>query len=281
MKKQWIWVVMVVLACMLILAGCDSSAAILNAEATPTLQPTAASTNAQGSAPVATKEPGVSAAPAIDAAPAVTEEGTTESTLTVSATESVKKMPDIAYVSIGVRTTGVTAQAAQAENARITQAFLNAVKEQGIAEDDLETQSLNVYEDYENPQQTVVENTYRVTIRNIDTVGTVLDAAVAAGANSTYSLSFDLSDRDSVYMEALAKAMENVGKKATAVAKAGGYTIVRPQSIMEGNAGYSAEPYMTEKSAAMDTGAAAGAVTPITPQEIEVSATVTGTYIIQ
>ena len=73
-----------------------------------------------------------------------------------------------------------------------------------------------MYEDYENPQQTVVENTYRVTIRDIDTVGTVIDAAVAAGANSSYSLSFDLADRDSVYMEALARAMETVGSKAEA-----------------------------------------------------------------
>ena len=180
-----------------------------------------------------------------------------------------------------MRTTGATAQAAQEENARITQSFLDAVKAQGVAEDDLETQSLNVYEDYANPQQTVVENTYRVTIRDIDTVGAVIDAAVAAGANSTYSLSFDLADRDSVYMEALAKAMENVGNKANAVAQAGGYAIVRPASITEGSAGYSAEPYMTAEAAAMDTGARAGGATPVSPQEIEVSATVTGTYIIK
>ncbi|MBC5646856.1 SIMPL domain-containing protein [Christensenella tenuis] len=279
MKKQWILITLVVLACAFVLAGCDSSAAIPDAETTPISEPAVASTDTQSSVPTATVKPEESAAPTVDAAPAAVE--TADSTLTVSATETVKKMPDIAYVSIGVRTTGVTAQAAQEENARITQAFLGAVKAQGVAEDDLETQNLNVYEDYENPQQTVVENTYRVTIRDIDTVGAVIDAAVAAGANSTYSLSFDLADRDSIYMEALAKAMENVGNKAAAVAKAGGYTIIRPQSIQEGSAGYSAEPYMTAESAAVDTGAAAGAVTPISPQEIEVSATVTGTYIIQ
>jgi len=266
MKKQWILITLVVLACAFVLAGCDSSAAIPDAETTPISEPAVASTDTQSSVPTATVKPEESAAPTVDAAPAAVE--TADSTLTVSATETVKKMPDIAYVSIGVRTTGVTAQAAQEENARITQAFLGAVKAQGVAEDDLETQNLNVYEDYENPQQT-------------DTVGAVIDAAVAAGANSTYSLSFDLADRDSIYMEALAKAMENVGNKAAAVAKAGGYTIIRPQSIQEGSAGYSAEPYMTAESAAVDTGAAAGAVTPISPQEIEVSATVTGTYIIQ
>lgn len=275
MKKQWILVVLVVLTGALVLAGCDSSAATPGAEPTPTPAAT------QSAAPAVTETPDIaSESPAMtDMASAAA--AATDSTLTVSATESVKKMPDIAYVSIGVRTTGATAQAAQEENARITQSFLGAVKAQGVAEDDLETQSLNVYEDYENPQQTVVENTYRVTIRDIDTVGAVIDAAVAAGANSTYSLSFDLADRDSVYMEALAKAMENVGNKANAVAQAGGYAIVRPASITEGSAGYSAEPYMTAEAAAMDTGSRAGGATPVSPQEIEVSATVTGTYIIK
>ncbi|WP_172807808.1 SIMPL domain-containing protein [Christensenella intestinihominis] len=275
MKKQWILVVLVVLTGALVLAGCDSSAVTPGAEPTPTPAAT------QSAAPAVTETPDIaSESPAMtDTASAAA--AATDSTLTVSATESVKKMPDIAYVSIGVRTTGATAQAAQEENARITQSFLGAVKAQGVAEDDLETQSLNVYEDYENPQQTVVENTYRVTIRDIDTVGAVIDAAVAAGANSTYSLSFDLADRDSVYMEALAKAMENVGNKANAVAQAGGYAIVRPASITEGSAGYSAEPYMTAEAAAMDTGSRAGGATPVSPQEIEVSATVTGTYIIK
>ena len=39
----------------------------------------------------------------------------------------------------------------------------------------------------------------------------------------------------------------------------------------EGSAGYSAEPYLAAESAVMDTGAAKGAATPISPQEIEVS----------
>ena len=276
MKKHWILAVLAVLTCALVLAGCDSGAGGPAAEPAPAVT--------QSAAPAATESPDIaSESPAVDTAASAASPSASAggSTLTVSATESVKKMPDIAYVSIGVRTAGATAKEAQEENAHITQSFLDAVKAQGVAEDDLETQSLNVYEDYENPQQTVVENTYRVTIRDINTVGTVIDAAVAAGANSSYSLFFDLAARDSGYMEALARAMETVGSKAEAVAQAGGYAIVRPQSITEGSAGYSAEPYLAAESAVMDTGAAKGAATPISPQEIEVSATVTGTYIIE
>lgn len=275
MKKQWISLVGIILVCVFVFVGCDSSAGAPSAE--PSAEKTA------GSAP--TESAAISSAPAAaTAAPSASAAGETpqaaESTLTVSATESVKKMPDIAYVSIGVRTAGDSAEAAQQENARITEAFLAAVKAEGISEDDLETQNISVYADYENPQKTVMENTYRLTIRDIGKVGAVIDAALNAGANTTYSLSFDLADRDSVYMEALAKAMENVGGKAKAVAQAGGYTIVRPQSILEGSSGYSAQPYMMETGAAADMGGGKMA-TPVTPQEIEVSATVTGTYVIE
>ncbi len=251
-----------------VFAGCDGNAGVS--------APTAEASVAPVSSTTPSAEPAQSAMPVPTQSAAGPQEA---STLTVSATESVKKMPDIAYASIGVRTSGNTAEQAQQENARITEAFLAAVKAQGVNEQDLETQSLNVYADYENPQKTVVENICRVTIRKIDTVGTVIDAAIAAGANATYSLSFDIADRDSVYMEALAKAMENVGGKAKAVAQAGGYTIVRPQAITEGSAGYSAQPYMME-AGAMDV-AAGKVTTPVSPQEIEVSATVTGTYIIE
>lgn len=267
MKKQWIFLVAVVLMCAFVFVGCDSSVSTLSAA--PSMEKTAEPTPTATKTPTPTQSP--EAAPSQAAAPA-------ESTLTVSATETVKKMPDVAYVSIGVRTTGDTAEAARQENARLTKAFLEAVKTQGVGEKDMETQGLNVYADYEKPQKTIVENTYRVTIRSIDKVGAVIDAAIAAGANSTYSLSFDIADGDSVYMEALAKAMDHVGSKAKAVAQAGGYTLVRPQSIVEGSAGYSTQPYMTE---ALSDAGNIKAETPVTPQEIEVSATVTGTYVIK
>ncbi len=202
-----------------------------------------------------------------------------QSTLTLSATETVKVAPDVAYVSIGVRTTGASAQEAQQDNARIAENFLNAIKAQGISEEDIQTQNINIYQDYEDPKKTVMENTYKVTVKNVDVVGAVIDAAAAAGANDTYSLSFDVQDRDTVYMQALSKAMESVGGKAKAMAMAGGYTIIRPVSITESGAESGVMPY-AYAAGAMDSKSEGGA-TQVTPQDIEVSATVSGTYLIQ
>lgn len=203
-----------------------------------------------------------------------------ESTITVNTTESVKVAPDLAYVYLGVQTKGATAEEAQQENAKVADAVIAAIQKQGVAEEDYETSNINIYEDWETPGRYVMDNTFKVTIRDIDNVGSVIDAAVQAGANSSYSLSFDISNRDEVYIEALSKAMSSVNAKAQTVAEAGGYTIVRPQSITEG--GYSSyyDAPMAMEAAAEDS-MTSGVSTPVSPGEIEVSASVSGTFVIE
>ena len=252
MKRKFVLWTALACACAIIFAGCAT----------------------QPSSDLQVIQPSASAGQAEDAA-----KGTGESTLTVNATETVKVAPDVAYVTIGVTTKGKTAAEAQQENARITTEFLNAVKQQGVAEEDMQTSNINVYTDYDDSSKTVVDNSYRITIRDVNNVGAVIDAALAAGANSTYSLSFDVEDRDAVYIQALAKAMESVGEKAKTVAMAGGYSIVKPLSITESGADYGVR---YAESMAMDSAMeAGGAATPVTPQDIEVSASVSGTYVIQ
>lgn len=196
--------------------------------------------------------------------------------ITVSANESVKVKPDLAYVDLGVKTTGTSSQDAQQKNAAAATAMLDALKAQGIAEDDIKTSYMNMYQDYQDPTMYAMENTFNVTIRDINNVGKVIDAAIAAGANSSYSLSFDISNRDAVYLEALGKAMKSVGAKAEAVAKSGGYTITSAKDIVEnGSSSYAGK--MMESGVA-DMAAAGAAPTPVSPGDIEVSASVTGTY---
>jgi uncharacterized protein YggE len=204
-----------------------------------------------------------------------------ESTITVNTVETVKAVPDTAHVQLGVTTNGATAEEAQQQNAGQASAFLDAIMAEGVAEDDIKTSYINIYQDYENPNNYIMDNTFSVTIRNIDSVGSVIDAAVKAGANSSYSLSFDISNRDEVYIEALGKAMQSVNSKAAQVAEAGGYTILRPLSIEEGGSSgyYDIMPAAKEMAAADAAGASVS--TPISPGEIEVSASVNGTFVIQ
>ncbi len=266
--KTKITISILLVLCMgtLLFAGCDAGA--------NTVTPA----NEQASAPAATEAP--APVPSAGTSANAATLNAADSTLTVNATESVKKKPDIAYINLGVVTKGNSAEDAQQKNATQATALLEALKQQGIEEKDIETSYVNLYQDYENPNQYVMENTYRVTVRNIDNVGQIIDAAIQAGANQSYSLSFDIQDRDAAYLEALGNAMQSIGTKAQAVAQSGGFTIVRPQSIQEGgSSGFNGAMPMAEP-AAMESGLADGAATPVTPGDIEVSASVTGTYVI-
>ncbi len=241
----------------------------------------------QAAQPTPTATPVTTAAPvtSIDTAEPITSSinlasSAAESTITVNTVETVKAVPDTAYVQLGVTTNGATAEEAQQQNAAQASAFLDAIMAEGVAEDDIKTSYINIYQDYENPNNYIMDNTFSVTIRDIDSVGSVIDAAVKAGANSSYSLSFDISNRDEVYIEALGKAMQSVNSKAAQVAEAGGYTIIRPLSIEEGGSSsyYDVMP-AAQEMAADATGASFS--TPISPGEIEVSASVNGTFVIQ
>ncbi len=199
-------------------------------------------------------------------------------TMQVSTSESIKVKPDLAYVDLGVTTTAMSAQEAQQQNATAATAMLEALKAQGIAEEDIKTTYLNIFQDYQDPTKYTMENTFNVTIRDINNVGKVIDAAIGAGANATNSPRFDISNRDEVYVQALGKAMQSAGAKAQNIAKSGGYEITSTKSIVEnGTSSYAGR--MMDGVAANE--AAAMAPTPVAPGDIEVSASVTGTYYIK
>lgn len=261
MKKKYLIVIAVVLTAALLFIGCEAS---VNQE----------KWQEQVSSMSAEETPG-----AISPSPGTQPVQTNESTISVSTTETVTASPDMAYIQMGARTEGNSADEALQKNNQIVDAFLNAVKGQGLTDEDIKTSYINMYQDYEDPGKFIVENTFEFTIRDIDSIGAVIDAGVGAGANTAYYLSFDVSDRDKKYMEALQMAMQSVNAKADTLAQAGGYTIVRPLSIQEAGASsyYNEMIPMEAEAAAADTGSAMQ----VMPSEIEISATVSGTYVIE
>lgn len=68
----------------------------------------------------------------------------------------------------------------------------------------------------------------------IDKAGAVIDAAIGAGANQTYGISFDTSQRDKLYREALAMAVQEARRDAEILANAAHASIVGIQSIVIG-----------------------------------------------
>lgn len=201
-----------------------------------------------------------------------------ERTITVSRTATVTAKPDEAVVSLGVHTEGGSAESVMNENAERMRAVIAALRELGIAGDDLATTSLSLYPTWSNDGRTVVgyqaENQLSVTVREMTQVGKVIDRAVQAGANLAGGISFGLSDENQGVNDALAVAIGNARTKAETMAAAAGAALGDVTTIAETSVATPLPYYETRDYAAVD----AGGATPVNPPTIESQVSVTVTW---
>lgn len=168
------------------------------------------------------------------------DEGQNKNNVSVTADGTVKITPDVAYTTVGVVTQKKKMQDAQNANREQMNAAVEALKAVGLTDDDIRTVNYSVYPVYDYSGATSritafeVNNTIELTIKDIDKVGEILDAAASAGANATYSVTFDILDKEPAYKQALTAAMKLARDKADTLAAAGGFTIKGVISVSEG-----------------------------------------------
>lgn len=139
---------------------------------------------------------------------------------------------DTASIQIGVETRSDNVKDAQQENANLMAAVLEAIKNTGVDEKDIMTSQFNVFGGYDYSSDMLgretrtpyyeVNNNVTVTIHDLSMVGTVLDAAMEAGANTTYGISFSSTQANEAYQKALTRAVEDAMTKAKVLATAAG-----------------------------------------------------------
>lgn len=162
-------------------------------------------------------------------------------TITVVGEGVVNIKPDVARANIGVETVSDTVQEATAENSATLEAVLAALREQGIADADMTTSSYSVFaerygSDGPLPNDQVryrVSNNVTVLVRDLDALGTVLDAAVVAGANNIYGVEFLLDDPTAARSEARGLAVANAQTTAAELAELNGLAVGNVISISE------------------------------------------------
>lgn len=191
--------------------------------------------------------------------------------------------PDLAYINVGVQTRHEDASAAQEENKMKMTAVIEALKEAGIKEADLVTTNYNIYRTYdynkpfmegqEQPMFYQVDNSVRITIRDVDTVGDMIDVAFDAGANNIHNIQFDISNRAEYYDDALVLAMNNAKDKATAIMGTFGEKPDKPHRVVESM--YTSAPYTNTYYEAADMKASS---TPVEAGELAIKANLTVEY---
>lgn len=158
--------------------------------------------------------------------------------LSTSGRATVTRTPDTAEVSVGVVTTAKTSLDAQDLLNRQMDRVTNQVKAIALAGLTIQTQGLNLQPEFEPMHQSTPEKMpriigYRASITiNIRTsepkrVGAVVDAAINAGANQIYGISFFLKDDAEAQREAVANAAKDARAKVEAMAGAMGLKVVR------------------------------------------------------
>jgi uncharacterized protein len=196
----------------------------------------------------------------------------------------VKRTPDRAWVTISAESRAKTSREAQRANADVMSAVVARLKTAGLAGDALRTTSIDLQPefDYANGRQTlrgyVARNSVEARVDDLPKLGDVLDAAVSAGATSIAGVRFDLRERAAAEREALQKAVEDARARANAAASGAGLRVDRVIRIEEHGPVEMPQP---RPMVAMRAGAAADAVTPVAPGELEIRAAVTLTAVIR
>lgn len=206
--------------------------------------------------------------------------------LTVSGRGEIRLVPNIASVTIGVRTTGANVSEVVAANAAQVAEVMQALSSLGVAAEDMQTSNFNVYanQSYDPvtglPSEIInysVENTVTVIVRDLASLGQLLDRAVSAGANSIWGVSFDVDDKTASQAEARDLAVQNALEQAQALAAAAGVELGEIISINYVPTGY----YYGPMYGMGGGGAAAEASTSIVPGQITVGADVSITFAIK
>jgi len=201
-------------------------------------------------------------------------------TISVNGSAVASLTPDIAHISIGVHSENADSKEAVSANNSESQKVVDALKSLGVDPKDILTTNFSISpQDVTGPdgQKTgtnfVVDNTVYVTLRDLTKIGDLLNAAVAAGANSIYGISFDVADKTAALSDARKAAVDNAHTQAEELAQAAGVTLVGVQSISY----YNSTPVpMADMKVA--TGIGGGSSVPIAPGQLSITVDVSIVY---
>jgi uncharacterized protein len=159
-------------------------------------------------------------------------------TITVAGLGHAPIQPDRAEIGLGANASAETAAEARTAVAAAMTAILAAVRGLGVRT--LRTSSLSVAPRYDHRGETMrivgyeATNAVTATIEDLETLGAVVDAAIAAGATSLDGPRFFAADPSGAIATARRLAVEDAAGRATTLAEAAGLRVIGIASISEG-----------------------------------------------
>ncbi len=195
--------------------------------------------------------------------------------ITVQGTGIVTTVPNEADFTFGVSVTAPTAKAALGANATRMNAVIAALRSQGVAAADLQTAEISLSPNTNDTGSRILDftatNSVTVKTSSIARSGSIVDAAVGAGANTVSGPSLTVRDQVALTQRALRAAVANARARAQAIAGAAHVRLRAVLTVTEG----SSSP-ITFSPAPKASAAAAG--TPVQAGTVQTEEDVTVTF---
>jgi uncharacterized protein YggE len=215
-------------------------------------------------------------------APAAAQAADDAATLAIDGTGVALVAPDVATLSVEVRSAAATRQAARRKcNAR-TARVLAALASKGVPRADLQTSGISLSRMQAGKKKVRYSATNAISVRltNVAKVGPVIDAVTKAGADSIDGPSFSFKDPSAGKAEATRAALADARRRADDAAAAVGQHVTGirsividpasgPESASAGSAPQASSPAFTD-----------AAPTEVSPGRQEVTVTVEVIYTI-
>ena len=172
-----------------------------------------------------------------------TRAGAAANTVTASGMGTTQAAPDMAEMSFGVTTLSADAESALDDASKVAEQIASALKEQGIAAEDIQTRDVSVYPQSADQDGKQVITGYQaslsvqVKVRDIAKLGEIISAANAAGANSIGGPTFTIDDPTPFREKAIDEAVADARKSAEAMAAAAGKSVGEVLSMSSSDVG--------------------------------------------
>ncbi len=196
------------------------------------------------------------------------------SQIVTSGTGEATLVPDRGYINFAVETRAKTAAQAGADNARTQAAVIAALRAKGVAAEHITTSGYSVGPDEQYPNGErkllgyIARNSVIVDVQKLDQVGSLIDTALAAGANSIGGLRYYSTQMESIRRTALERAVSQARGDAEVLARAAGGSLGAALEISVIN---NSGPRPMFSALAMERGRAADVETPVAVGEQTVS----------
>jgi uncharacterized protein len=211
-------------------------------------------------------------------------------TLTVIGVGRERGAPDIVDLRVAVEQTGPTAQAASSAAAKAAAQVLEALRKQVGPDGRVDTSNFQLMPVYRTDNPAPVRqrgpeiigytavNELAVRTRQLDAVGTLVDASITAGAARIANLAFTLENPAPLQARALRAAGIDAAAQAAAIAESLHVTL---KNVLEVTTDSLERPLPKSFGGAMMRADAAMATTPIEPGEVTAEAHLRVTYAIE